>query len=283
MSKKKAIILLLLIWLMVVSVPEISAQQAKSIVFQDVRVFDGIKIVPIATVVVQDGIITSIDQKTDLPEGVMLINGRGKTLLPGLIDAHVHIIQQESLSQALVFGVTTELDMFMSHELATAIRAGNAYGTTDQMADFRTAGTAATSPGGHCTEYGLNIPTINKPEKAQEFVDERIAEGSDYIKIIYYEGGGPAGVTKEVLSAVIKATHERNKMAVVHIGTSKAAKEAVEAGADGLAHIYSHGQPVGSLPSLLARHDAFVIPTLTVIESSCGFESGKMLASAKSL
>ena len=238
----------------VVCVSEILAQQAKSIVFQDVRVFDGIKIVPIATVVVQDGIVMSIDQETDPPEGAMLIDGRGKTLLPGLIDGHVHIIQPESLSQALVFGVTTELDMFMSHELATAIRAGNAYGTTEEMADFRTAGIAATSPGGHCTEYGLNIPTIYKPEKAQAFVDERIAEGSDYIKIIY-KGGGPAGVTKE----------------------------AIEAGADGLAHVYSHGRDVGDLPNLLAQHDAFVIPTLTVIESSCGLESGKNLAADRRL
>ena len=158
MSKKKIILLLLLIaGLTVISVPEISAQQTNSIVFQDVRVFDGIKIVPTATIVVQNGIITSIDQEADPPEGAMLIDGRGKTLLPGLIDAHVHIVHPESLSQALVFGVTTELDMFMSHELATAIRAGNAYGTTEEMADFRTAGTAATSPGGHCTEYGLNI------------------------------------------------------------------------------------------------------------------------------
>ena len=151
------------------------------------------------------------------------------------------------------------------------------------MADFRTAGTAATSPGGHCTEYGLNIPTIDKPEKAQKFVDERIAEGSDYIKIIYYEGGGSAGVNKEVLFAVIKAAHERNKMTVVHIGTRKAAKEAVEAGADGLAHIYSHGRPVGGLPSLLAQHNAFVIPTLTVIESSCGLQNGTALAEDKRL
>jgi len=255
----------------------VGAETTKSIVFQDVRVFDGLKTVPTATVVVEGSIIKSIDGEAGPTEGAIIIDGRGKTLLPGLIDAHVHIIQPESLSQALVFGVTTELDMFMSHELAATIRSGKAYGATAPMADFRTAGTAVTSPGGHCTEYGLNIPTINKPEKAQEFVDERIAEGSDYIKIIY-EGGEPAGVTKEVLSAVIKAAHERDKMTVVHIGTRKAAKEAVEAGADGLAHIYSHGRPVGDLPSLLAEHDAFVIPTLTVTESSCGLESGKTLA-----
>ena len=66
MSKKKVILLLLLVTgLMIVCVPEISAQQAKSIIFQDVRVFDGTKIVPIATVVVQDGIIMSIIYSID--------------------------------------------------------------------------------------------------------------------------------------------------------------------------------------------------------------------------
>jgi imidazolonepropionase-like amidohydrolase len=277
---KKSIVWFLL--LLAISSTVVGAETDRPIVFKDVRVFDGVKTVPTATVVVQGGIIKSIDSEIDPPGWAIVINGRGKTLLPGLIDSHVHIVQPESLLQALVLGVTTELDMFMSHELATAIRSGKAYGPTGQMADFRTAGTAATSPGGHCTEYGLNIPTIDKPEKAQEFVDERIAEGSDYIKIIY-EGGGPGGVTKAVLSAVIKAAHERNKMTVVHIGTRKAAKEAVEAGADGLAHIYSHGRPVEDLLRLLAQHEAFVIPTLTVTESSCGLESGKTLAADKRL
>jgi imidazolonepropionase-like amidohydrolase len=272
--------------LLAISSTAVAADKSKSIVFQiafqDVRVFDGVKTVPKATVIMQGGIIKSINTKADPLPGAIVIDGRGKTLLPGLIDSHVHIIQPQSLSQALVFGVTTELDMFMSHELAAAIRSGKMDGATDPMADFRTAGTAATSPGGHCTQYGLDIPTIDKPEKAQQFVDQRIAEGSDYIKIIY-EGGGPRGVTKAVLSALIKTAHKRKKIAIVHIGTRKAAKDALEAGADGLAHIYSHGQPVTGLPGLLAQHKAFVIPTLTVIESSCGLKSGKTLAADKRL
>ena len=247
------------------------------LVFPDVRVFDGVSVIPRTTVTVQDGVIKSMGDAGHPPEGAEVIDAKGKTLLPGLIDSHVHIIRPEGLSQALVFGVTTELDMFMSHELAATIRSGKVDGSHDPMADFRTAGTAATSPGGHCTEYGLKIPTISKPADARAFVDARIVEGSDYIKIIY-DGGGPAGVTKAVLSALIQAAHGRDKMAVVHIGTRKAAAEAIEAGADGLAHVYSHGRPVEGLPGLVARHGAFVVPTLTVTESICGLESGKTLA-----
>ena len=51
-------------------------------------------------------------------------------------------------------------------------------------ADLYSAGILATAPGGHGTEYGMAIPTLTKPEEAQAWVDARIAEGSDYIKII---------------------------------------------------------------------------------------------------
>jgi len=56
------------------------------------------------------------------------------------------------------------------------------------MADLRSAGTLVTAPGGHGTVYGLSIPTLSSPEQAQAFVDALIAEGSDYIKIVYDNG-----------------------------------------------------------------------------------------------
>ena len=45
-----------------------------------------------------------------------------------------------------------------------------------------------TAPKGHGTEYGLPIPTLASATDAQAFVDARIAEGSDYIKIVYDDG-----------------------------------------------------------------------------------------------
>jgi imidazolonepropionase-like amidohydrolase len=60
-------------------------------VFQNVRVFDGEKIHQSASVVVKDGKISSVSS-TQPPniEGATTIDGAGHTLLPGLIEAHMH-------------------------------------------------------------------------------------------------------------------------------------------------------------------------------------------------
>ena len=81
----------------------------------------------------------------------------------------------------------------------------------------------ATAPGGHGTEYGMTIPTLTKPEEAQAWVDARIAEGSDYIKIVI-EDGSPYGrkiptLDRATVAALVAAAHKRGKLAVVHIST----------------------------------------------------------------
>src|SRR4051794_23208880 len=72
------------------------------------RVFDGITDLGAKTVVIADGVIESIGD--DTPAGVDVVPAPGATLLPGLIDAHVHT-DTSGLRMALQFGVTTELEM----------------------------------------------------------------------------------------------------------------------------------------------------------------------------
>jgi hypothetical protein len=74
----------------------------------------------------------------------------------------------------------------------------------------------------HGTEYGLKFPTLTGPEGAQAWVDDRIAEGSDFIKIIYEYGGdtghgGRPSIDRATLNALVVAAHARGKLAVVHI------------------------------------------------------------------
>src|SRR6185437_2204394 len=101
---------------------------------------------------------------------------------------------------------------------------------------FLSAGFPATVPGGHGTEYGP-VPTLVKPEEAEAFVQSRIREGSDYIKIMYTAGVDlgprmrpPPTLSRETLAAVIQAAHEQHKMVVVHIGSVLGARDAIEAG-----------------------------------------------------
>ncbi|HWS17571.1 MAG TPA: hypothetical protein VN223_06130, partial [Candidatus Elarobacter sp.] len=179
-------------------------------VIRNVRIFDGIHVIPKGQVWVQSGKIKAVGEDVKAPAGIATINGEGDTLLPGLIDAHTHAFGS-ALKEALVFGVTTELDMFTSHEYAAQIKREQAEGKDLDLADLRSAGTLVTAPHGHGTEYGMPIPTITSQNQAQAFVDARIAEGSDYIKIIY-DDGKTYGLTiptisKETMAAVIAAAH----------------------------------------------------------------------------
>ena len=112
---------------------------ARTIAFQNVRIFDGSSMLPQGTVVVQDGTIAAVGNDIAIPPDAQVIDGTGRTLLPGLIDSHTHTFGP-ALKQALVFGVTTELDMFTDHSFAKEIKQQQAEGQGLDMADLRSSG-----------------------------------------------------------------------------------------------------------------------------------------------
>jgi N-acyl-D-aspartate/D-glutamate deacylase len=112
---------------------------------ENVRVFDGVDVAyPSGHVLIEDGKISSItaERPSSIPEGTATIDGRGKTLLPGLIDAHIHAGNDvDVLKQSLRFGVTTVLDMHNEPEIvARMVVAAQA----DDSSDFKSACLAAT-------------------------------------------------------------------------------------------------------------------------------------------
>jgi imidazolonepropionase-like amidohydrolase len=251
-----------------------TTETGRTIVFKDARVFDGERILPQATVVITDGRIAAVGEKVAIPPDAEIISGKGKTLLPGLIDAHVHVWDRAQLRQSLVFGVTTVVDMFTSVGFVNDVKKAQAEGQDEDMAHMISPGTLITAPGGHGTQYGVSIPTIKTPAEAREFVDARIAEGSAFIKIIVDDGRtyGPSRptISKETMAAVIKAAHARGKPAVVHCATLQNAIDALNAGADGLAHLYFDNAFDPNFGRLAAEKKAFVIPTFSVLQSLAG-------------
>src|SRR5580658_2920906 len=257
------------------------SQAAAPLVFRNARVFDGTRVIPTADVVVRDGRITAVGPHLSVAEGAQVIDGKGKTLLPGLIDAHAHVWTRVALQQQLVFGVTTVLDMFTEAHFAAGMRQEQSAGQASDRADLYSAGTLFTAQGGHGTEYPIKVPTLSGPSEAQAFVDARIAEGSDYIKLILDDGSAYGGhrptLSKQTLAAAIAAAHRRGKLAVVHIATLQDAEEAIDAGADGLAHLFVGAKSDPGFGRLVASHHAFVVPTLTVLQSVCGSAGGAPL------
>jgi imidazolonepropionase-like amidohydrolase len=134
-------------------------------------------------VLVQDGTIRAVGRDIAAPPGATIIDGQDRTLLPGLIDSHVHVADDavSALEQAAVLGVTTVLDMFSAGERLRMLKRVAAM-DAEGMADLRTAGTGAAAAGGHPTQMGgPPFPTIADADEAPAFVDARLAEGADFV------------------------------------------------------------------------------------------------------
>ncbi|AVH22658.1 amidohydrolase family protein [Nocardia cyriacigeorgica] len=244
----------------------------------NVRVFDGEQRIDRTTVLIEDGWIVAPD---DIPADVE-IDGTGRTLLPGLIDAHTHIFDGD-LAAALTFGVTTELDMFCLPEVLTAQRAAAA--SRDDIADFRSAATLATAPGGHPSQLlaspdiaalGLApFDTISGPEQAADFVQARLAEGADYLKIVIDDGAvhgtGLPVLSPQTAQALAAHAHDAGLKVIAHAITEHEVAIALDAGVDGLAHVWTDlTDRTLELADRIAARDVFVVSTLVYFEAITG-------------
>ena len=179
-----------------------------------------------------------------------------------------------------MFGVTTELDMFTDYNFAETMEQEQARGDAAGRADLFSAGTLITAPNGHGTQFGLEIPTLTSPEGADAFVQARLGEGSDYIKVVLEDGSAynlsfPA-LGEATLRAVVTAAHKRDLLVVTHVSTLAAAKTAIEAGTDGLAHVFVDALPDEAVVRMAAQHGVFVIATLAVHQLGEGADRGSI-------
>lgn len=236
-----------------------------------VRLFDGERVLPNATVLFHCNEISGVFEdgsQVDLPDDVIRIDGRGKTLLPGLIDAHVHIMQRSALERTLDFGVTTVLDMGSAVDgFVPSIRKEDRQGPATDRADLFSAVLWVTAPGSHGTQFG-DVPTLVEPENASSFVAARISDGADFIKIIYDNfkmiPRPVPTLSKETLFATVRAAHEQGRMAVVHSRDVEAYADVVEAGADGFVHLPTDAVPGEELIGAMADRGMFVSPNLSL-------------------
>lgn len=241
------------------------------------RVFDGARLWPRADVAVRDGRIEAIAES--LPaERFAVIEAQGQTLLPGFIDAHVHAYG-EARREALRFGTTTVLDMFGDPSLLRDARAERESLETTDRADLWGAGLLATAQGGHGTQFGVAVPTVDTPEAAQAWVATRRAEGSDFIKLVredlsaYREKERMPTLDAARSQAVITAAQAQGLRALAHVSTVANAIEVLEQGADGLVHVPQDAGDDRAFVAAAEARGAFVTPTLSVIAAFSGVDN----------
>ena len=250
-----------------------------AILIKNVRLFDGAEVQPRVSVLIRGGVVDAIEPQIDEGQASTVVDGEGQTLLPGLIDAHVHVRVTQDLRTSASLGVTTVLDMLSSPSHNRRWRRED-----PTRSRFYSSDLALTAPGGHGTQVGYEVHPVGDAAEVPAWVSARVDEGADYIKLIFDDGYPSLGVefarlSEESLRAGVKSAHEAEKLAVVHIGSASEAATALEAGADGLAHTYLLGDLDGAELTRVAESSrAFVVPTLGVLMGLCDPESARSFA-----
>lgn len=246
----------------------ISCVQKNYVVITNVDVFDGMVIKEGVNFVFRDSLIIAIDQTGKKYKNATLIDGRGKTIIPPLINAHVHIASPENLKEALQVGIFGMMDMFTVDRRAIYLRSFN---DSTNYAHYYSSHIGATAPNGHGTQYGVKIPTINDSLSPAAFVKERIRLGADYLKIT--QEHTMAKLNSAQLSELISEAHRHHKIVVAHVSELNDAIELVNSDIDGLAHIWYRENVFASEIELnkLKNNNTFIIPTLSVIEKAIAY------------
>jgi imidazolonepropionase-like amidohydrolase len=253
-----------------------------------------------ATVVIRDGNIAEVysDQRP-LPSEAEVIDVHGRTILPGLIDAHMHIAfmtgniydqakiapiryalwLKNNCERVLQSGFTTVLDCGIANAaLRDAIEDGLIAGPrlrivndiltrTGGHADFTDVAAGYPIPSGH----GLfaSVRLVDGVSEARKAAREQIRAGADALKVAVSGGLGSlyAEVTHLMLSedeirAIVEEAADVGKYVHVHVGAIEGAKRAVRAGVKVLHHVYYIDD---ELTQMIKDKGVFVVPTLTTL------------------
>jgi imidazolonepropionase-like amidohydrolase len=273
---------LVLCFLALVSLP--AAQQpalpadGRAEVFRNVRIIDGTGDVIAArgAIVVRDGRIVAAGPAAaaSAPVGALSIDLDGRTIIPGLVNAHGHV--------ADTMGLQTGRQFYTEANLVGQLRRYASYGVTtvaslggDAEAAFALRDAQATPPLDRARIFVAGpVITAPTPEAARAEVDRVAAMKPDFIKIRVDDNlGTTSKMPMEVARAVIEQAHKHKLGVAAHIFYLDDAKALVRAGVDFIAHSI-RDQPVDAELIAMLRESALcVCPTLTRELSTFVYES----------
>jgi imidazolonepropionase-like amidohydrolase/ABC-type multidrug transport system permease subunit len=279
-------------------------------VIRGARIFvgDG-KIIENGSVLVRGGKIADVyegegpDPKTLKAETV---EAAGKTILPGLIDVHVHLgapggLYQDwtkydpnkamlrNLAAYLYSGITTVRSV--GDGLDGILKVRSTVNTGEMLgSELQTCGPMFTASGGHGTEYSKNLPaplrsafekqTTRIPssgDEAKQQVDALKQRGVDCIKAILESGAGGIVFNRldtGLFDAVAQEAHADSLPLVVHTGDERDVSDAVQAKADSIEHGSFRQKIPDALFAQMAKQGTFYDPTLSVGEAFKDFAAG---------
>jgi len=245
----------------------------------------------------RDGLIHAIADAASerVPDGALDLAGR--TILPGLIDAHVHALSDTERSPGfgpppplhgeepradelrwfvlakagrawLRAGLTTIRDVGAFDDEALVLREAIRLGLTDGPRILSCARiVTATAPGGRL--FTTMYEEADGPWEMRRAVRRQLRRGADYVKVmatgarsVLREDPEPAQMTAEELQAVVDEAHRMGVRVAAHAEGLAGARLAIEAGADTIEHGLSlHREP--GLLDRMAATGTVLVPTLS--------------------
>ena len=255
------------------------------------------KITENAVVVINGDTIESVGSRKekDVPAGSRWIDCKGKFILPGFIDTHVHFFQSGGLFtrpdavdlnsvrpyKDEVAWVKSHVDDVFSRYLRCGITSVIDVGGPMWNFEVRKyANTSAKAPRVAIAgplissvarpQLDLGDPPIVKietPEQGREFVRKLAAQNPDYVKIWYVVSpDSPVTKFRPIVHAVIEESHARKLRVAVHATELEAARASAEEGADLLVHSVTDKLVDEAFVRLLQEKHTFLTPTLVVFE-----------------
>lgn len=230
-----------------------------------------------AVVVIVDGVVRAAGRRgrTEVPEGAQVLDAHGRWILPGLVDAHIHLNTAAEARDAVLLGATSARSGSTNFYQDIAVRE-LARQAPKQAPRLRAAGVFVTPDLGDTILADPDLTPLAKlrdgvrsPEALRRVVEVNLARGADVIKTRVNERAGlpeqdPLAQVydREQLSAVVAAARRGGKGVLCHSYSEKGCHDAVMAGIRSL----EHGAFVGERTlHEMRRRGTYFTPTLTAI------------------
>ncbi len=240
-----------------------SCVPAQDLVISNARILDGTGgSIEQGSIVVRDGRIVSVSAGDPEVQGVLEIDAQGMTVMPGMIETHVHLVvaptmeNQEALDEWIEQELPGDLNGYLESGFTTALSNGDhpnsilAVKRRIEIGELRgprllVSGPVFTAPGGHpATTVCGGVPSfcldlvveVDDAQIARARVRELAEAGVDAIKAVYQAFGDPASkLADDVLAAIADEAQLHGLPLIVHAGPQDALR-VVELGAKRLVH-----------------------------------------------
>jgi imidazolonepropionase-like amidohydrolase len=244
--------------------------------FIGARVIDGTDRAAIenATMLVRDGRIVSIGAaaRVTVPPGAQRVALAGKTVIPGLVNAHGHVGNTVGLEQGhySAENVTHDLQTYAAYGITTVFSLGD-----DQAAGFAARDSQRTPALDHARLFVAGpVLAPKSPDDARKLVDEDAALKVDIVKIRVDDNlGATPKMAPEIYRAVIDEAHKKGLRVAVHLFYLEDAKAVLDAGADLIAHSVRDTDVDDAFIAMLKRRNICYCPTLMREVSTFVYES----------